>query len=145
MRNLTWSCSKLEEVTSELSNLKEVIRSSAAPQNLHIKYSRRSNSQNSPSPDGGLLEPPVVGQKGRSFFDGSSLGFYGIEDSRISAFGLGDQSLGDVHLTGVAIVDLFEQYGASMIHQMNTRLTTEQLPATLLSARSGAGYIFDVA
>lgn len=136
--------SKLEEVTSELSNLKEVIRSNAAPHNFYTDNPRRSNSQHSLSPEGGLLVPPIVNQKRRSFFDVSSLGFYEIETFRNSAFSLVEQRLGDVQLTGTAIGDLFEQYGTSMILTPVLRLTTAQLPATLLSARSGSGYFFVV-
>ncbi len=136
--------SKLEEVTSELSNLKEVIRSNAAPHSFHTDNSRRSISQHSLSPEGGFLVPPIVNQRGRSSFDVSSLGFYEIEDFRNSAFYLGEQRLGDVQLTGTAIGDLFEQYGTSMILTPGIRLTTAQLPATLLSARSGFGYFFVV-
>lgn len=104
--------SKLEEVTSELSNLKEVIRSNSAP--FHTNYSGGSNSQNSQnslSPEGSMLTvPPIVTRTRASSFEVPSFSFYGIENSRVSAFAIGEQRLGDIQLSGMAFVELFEQY-----------------------------------
>ena len=101
--------SKLEKVTSELSTLKEVIKSQSAPGNVNTIYRQGRASQTSLSPDS-LLGSGKAPTAGASPFDPQISSFFGIEQFEASAFEIGKQCLGDVQVDGVAIVQLFEQY-----------------------------------
>ncbi len=140
-----YSYSKLEEVTSELSNLKDAIRSNGIPHNLRTGHDTQDNSQSFLPPEGGFSVPSVPRRNGRLSCDVSSIDFYGIDDIRNDEFHLAEQHLGDVHLTAMAIVDLFEQYKTNLILPSISGLTMEQFPTTLLSARSGPRHFFNVA
>jgi hypothetical protein len=143
--SLMYSYSKLEEVTSELSNLKDAIRSNGIPHNLRTGHDTQDNSQSFLPPEGGFSVPSVPRRNGRLSCDVSSIDFYGIDDIRNDEFHLAEQHLGDVHLTAMAIVDLFEQYKTNLILPSISGLTMEQFPTTLLSARSGPRHFFNVA
>lgn len=98
--------SKLEEVTSELTSLKEAFKSQSAPQNLNFNQSGGSISSSN-SPEAGLLGLLAT----RSIpVDTHVPTFFGIDIFEHSAFEIGEQSLGDIHLSGMVIVELFEQY-----------------------------------
>lgn len=98
--------SKLEEVTSELTSLKEAFKSQSTPRNPNPNQVGGS-FPNSHSPEAGLLgleatRPTSVEVQVPSFF--------GIGLFEQSAFEIGEQFLGDIRLSGMAIVQLFEQY-----------------------------------
>lgn len=98
--------SKLEEVTSELTSLKEAFKSQSAPRNLNPDHPGRSNSS-SDSPEAGLWGLQAT----RSIsVDAQVSTFFGIEVFEHSAFEIGEHSLGDIRMSGMAIIQLFEQY-----------------------------------
>ena len=98
--------SKLEEVTSELTSLKEAFKSQSAPRNLDPSQLSGSVSS-SRSPEAGQLGLQAT----RSLsIDAQVSNFFGIDILEHSAFEIGEQFLGDICLSGMAIVQLFEQY-----------------------------------
>ena len=98
--------SKLEEVTSELSNLKEAFKSQLAPRNFNPSFELSGSVSSSNSPEAGLLGLPATQVKS---VDAQVPTFFGIEIFEHSAFEIGEQYLGDIRLSGMAIVQLFEQ------------------------------------
>lgn len=65
--------------------------------------------------------------------------FFGVE-SEHSAFEIGEQSLGNIRLSGLAVVQLFEQYLYQHLTELRKILTAEQFPPTLLSAWDRLGH-----
>ncbi len=129
--------SKLEEVTSELTSLKEAFKSQSASRNLNPNQLSGSGSS-SKSPEAG----PLGLQAARSLsIDAQVSTFFGIEIFEHSAFEIGDQFLGDICLSGMAIVQLFEQYSHHHLPARWQLLTVEQFPPTLLSSWDRLGYI----
>lgn len=104
-------CSKLEEVTSELSNLKEAMRSQSAPRNAFTSDKSRQPSHSSASPGGPMSSKSSHSDAAHAAFHGKTQAtFYGIEYAENSAYGIGEQYLGDIKLDGTLIVQLFQQY-----------------------------------
>jgi len=100
--------SKLKEVTSELSNLKEVIKSQSAQQNIQRGNSMGASASASLSADNSST--PSFTRRDSSYAAlSSNIDFYGIEDAVTAAYEVDEQCLGDLHLDGVTVVQLFEQ------------------------------------
>ena len=95
---LSGYCSKLEEVTSELSTLKEVMRSHSSPRNLPATSSDGSASQYSLTADANHSTRPMSSENTFFGIDSYGDGFFEIEPC-----------LGNNRLSGNAIVELFKQ------------------------------------
>ena len=111
-------CSKLEEVTSELTHLREAMRtqsqSVAPPSHLNSDNRSRQQSQSSASPGGYGGSEGSYSDSGRSLSWGNlRTTFYQTENSDSAAFSIGQQHIGDVHFDGLLIVELFKQYKSS--------------------------------
>lgn len=130
--------SKLKEVTSELTSLKEAFKSQSAPRNFNPNHELSGSVSSSNSPEAGLLGLSATRLKS---VDAQVSTFFGIEIFEHSAFEIGEHYLGDIRLSGMAIVQLFEQY---LHHNLPARwilLTKGQFPPTLLLSRDRLGYI----
>lgn len=90
------SCSKLEEVTSQLNSLQEALKSRSEQQSLSVPTSETRESRTaSPDAVAGLAKPPSI-TVGNSLVrdDHVNESFFGIEDSVNSALAVGEQTLG---------------------------------------------------
>ncbi|KAL9132788.1 MAG: hypothetical protein Q9175_006035 [Cornicularia normoerica] len=141
VKELTDALSKLEEVTSELTSLKEAFKSQSAPRNLTPNQTGEGFSRPD-SPEAGLLGLQAT----RSIsVDAQVSTFFGIDILEHSAYEIGEQILGDIRLSGMAIVQLFEQYLHHILLAPWGLLTVDQFPTTLLSAWDHLGYFSIVA
>lgn len=125
---------KLEEVTSELTSLKEAFKSQSTPRNPNPNQVGGS-FPNSHSPEAGLFgleatRPTSVDVQVPSFF--------GIEIFEQSAFEIGEQFLGDIRLSGMAIVQLFEHFRQ---HYYRHGVVLDTSPS-LLELRKGSPILF---
>lgn len=86
--------------------MKEVIKSQS---NGHDPVIENSHNRTSLSPDTWL--PPLKAHWARevSFSNDPISSFFGTDNSEASAYEVGERALGGVELTGMAIVELYQQ------------------------------------
>ena len=137
---VTLSHSKLQEVTSELNSLHEALRLRPDSQTLQVPSDAADSRTISPDPLPGLSKQPSSSVSHREAGVRFST-FFGIENPAACALQLEDQCLGmrlsnsdtirrpiddlqgDTTVTGVAAVELFDQYGlSSLSHQSNLKV-----------------------
>lgn len=107
--------SKLKEVTSELSSLKEAIKSQPQSAAHHQQqYGREdrsgSASQTTMSLPGFLSPGPGQSHLPHGHYPNPSVfPFYGIVDAQTASLNIGEHTIGDVVCSGPSIVTLFQQ------------------------------------